>query len=404
MIKVVIGLVVGFVLSTQAYAEEDALSSALGSSKAVNDIGECASNFSVTGSLFSGKQFKTSAVLPEVSSQIAFRKAHAAITKIHEYKITNSDEKVGIISVIQELSSGRIIPLELHIESVSGAGTKIDYSLSLAAGMITSEDGVRNEFCKITSAVLSSAEPGSDERDKEKKEVAPMIAGSTVVPAKASESLNGGNTANSEYRKNGWPCVKEICLGDGLDELRKLKWDKVSKASTMLVKRSMDELKNNYRGQLIASAPYLVSNAGDILRFDNQTLSKLDEVIAVCTETPSLSGTFTTQSGNPTTVDIELIPTQDNNEHKWMVVSIKREFPMVSSNIQHEEIRAQLEARYGEFKVVKIFGRTQKRTNAEAYYVGDGYSFRLDTQFPSNISERWQLHPACGGKEKINID
>jgi hypothetical protein len=113
-------------------------------------------------------------VLSDVSSQIAFRKALASVTK-KGYKIANSDEKVGVISATQTTSGDRTMPLELHIESVSGTGTKIDFSFSIASGILASEDGVRNEFCKITSAVLSNTEPDvaksdSTKSDSDKKE------------------------------------------------------------------------------------------------------------------------------------------------------------------------------------------------------------------------------------------
>lgn len=387
MKKVAIGLMVGLMFSTVALAEEDVSGSTrAATSNAESDLGGCASNFSVTGSFFSGKQFKTSSVLPEVNSQIAFRRARAAITKSdHDwtseaYRIAVSDEKSGVITAIWGgVGNEKTTPLlTLHIESVSGAGTKIDFTFSTAGGTSSLVDGVDNAFCKITSAVLSNAEPDQ----------------------------SAGKVLNSEYIKNGMPCVKEICLGDGLDELRKITWDKVVPASALDIKNGMASLEENYRGNLIESAAYLV---GGTHSFDNQALSKLGEVIAACHEPSTLTGTFTTQSGNPTDVEIDLIPSLDNSEQKWTVVSIRRHLPRAESKKQYEEIRAQLDARYGAFDYIKM--AMQKKKDGDAQYIGDlrdgsgfGLGFKLEMLWPNVTKERYRFHPACGAIKKINID
>ncbi len=401
MKKVGMGLMVGLMLSTVTVAEENVSGSLSGTSSTVSDIGGCASNFSDTGSFLAGKQFQTSVVLPEIDRQVAFRRALAIIKKSSPdwtselYRITASDEKAGVITAIWGgVGNEKTTPLlTLHIESVSRAGTKIDFTFFIAGGTMTSIEGVGNAFCKIASAVLSSTE---------------FDNANPVITASATDAQSEDKASNSEYRKNGRPCVKEICLGDGLDELRKVKWDKSNRANRAKVtKMQMTALEEIFRGKLIASAPYITWPIYGGGEFDNQALSKLDEVIAICNGFLSLSGTFTTQSGNPTTVDIELIPTQDNKEQKWTVVAIRRSFPMASSKKQYEEIRAQLETRYGEF--IDTYARRQKRADGEKYYVysdnsGDGFNFSLYTKkFVENSAERL-LHPACGGKEKINID
>jgi len=124
---------------------------------AAEDQGGCVSNFSVSGSFFTGKQYKTSVVLPEVSSQTAFKKAYASIVK-KGYQITQSDKDIGVISASQQVTGskgGKTAPLNVLVESDSGAGSKIDFSFSTAGGLMAPEDAVRDEFCKITSEILS---------------------------------------------------------------------------------------------------------------------------------------------------------------------------------------------------------------------------------------------------------
>lgn len=224
---------------------------------------------------------------------------------------------------------------------------------------------------------------------------------STLCSAAEQSVTSDTNVSISEFTKNGVPCIKELCLGDGLDELRKILWDVVKdKASAMIVKSSMADLEKKYRGNFTASAPYLAGTWRQ-LRFDNQALSKLDEVIAACADTPSLTGTYISSNGNPTTVEIDLVPTASNMEQKWTVTSIRRSFPDGLKN-QREEISAQLDARYGAFDYKKHVMQMVHK-DGDAQYVGDGYGFTIKTLWP-HITERLQLHPACNGTKRINID
>jgi hypothetical protein len=135
--------------------------------------------------------------------------------------------------------------------------------------------------------------------------------------------------------------------------------------------------------------------------FDNQALSKLDEVVASCHDSLSFYGIFTTQSGNPTTVEIALIPTLDNSEQKWTVVSINRDFHDVASSNQRDEVQAQLDARYSAFDFKRRpLGRALK--DGDAQYSGSIYGFKLTTLWPT-LRERLTQHPLCSSK-KVNID
>ena len=47
-----------------------------------------------------------------------------------------------------------------------------------------------------------------------KQSVLSAILGMMLLPAFADE-----------YKKNGLPCVAEICIGDGLEEMARVKWE-----------------------------------------------------------------------------------------------------------------------------------------------------------------------------------
>ena len=206
--------------------------------------------------------------------------------------------------------------------------------------------------------------------------------------------------SNSEYVKNGMPCIAEICLGDGLTELKKIKFIKVDKP--YMNKDSFALIEKLYKGNLKASAPYLYESWGRVVRyFDNKLLSNLSEVIADCGNTAKLYGKFITYTGNPTQIAIELLPLSgDNMTQKWTVVEISRQFPKAISNEQKQEISNELEQRYGSFDTLKLLG--QKAQGNTPSFSG-GAALRLELEV-SNLRNRQLSHPACGGSSKVTID
>jgi hypothetical protein len=194
-----------------------------------------------------------------------------------------------------------------------------------------------------------------------------------------------------QFVKNGLPCVAEICLGDGLAELSKVQWDrvKIGKASEAYVKL----LRAQFRGDLVQAATFLGHS-----QFDSTALSPLSRVTADCGRLArNLTGTYTTQSGNPTHVDIALIPRSktDPSKHQWTVVSISRRYPAAVSNEQRKQIEAQLAERYGAFDFLK---RKNPKHGEGRYISTNGHSLVLHREVEGI------LHPACGGSSKVNID
>jgi len=214
------------------------------------------------------------------------------------------------------------------------------------------------------------------------------------------------------YQKNDLPCISELCVGDGLPELEKIKWDRAKSdfsitgepdyvGSRPLPGSAVNLVKQVYRGDLTKSAPYLSSQT-----FDGGALTLLTKVVAACS-TQELRGTFTSPNGNPTTVKIALLSdSKDPATQRWTVISISRNFPSAITDAQKIDIRKQLDERYGRFSVSR--GR-QHGINA-IYSVHDDplqkgrFGFNLSLKIPVNELEQERKHPACGGQRKVSID
>jgi hypothetical protein len=214
------------------------------------------------------------------------------------------------------------------------------------------------------------------------------------------------------YEKNALPCTAELCIGDGLAELGKIKWDHAKAALSLSGKpdyvgsRSLSPfeilpVKQIYRGDVTAAAPYLAYEA-----FDGKALPLLAGVTAACGR-KELRGTFTTDGGNPTIVEIALVSDKlHGTAQRWAVTSISRDFPAVKSGAQKADVRKQLDERYGRFNVSRGIQRGVDATYAihEDTFMGRRYGFTLWLNEGPDDYERYLQNPACGGKEKVSID
>ncbi|UUY09127.1 hypothetical protein LRS11_03565 [Pseudomonas sp. J452] len=119
----------------------------LASSLAIAAPEDCSSNFSVEGSFFKGKVYKTSAELPAIKPEAAFRKAYI-YTSANGFTISSADKEMGVISASQGVSygQGKSVPLNIQIEPV-GSGSKISMLYSTSGGVSSPDDAVKKHFC-----------------------------------------------------------------------------------------------------------------------------------------------------------------------------------------------------------------------------------------------------------------
>lgn len=197
-----------------------------------------------------------------------------------------------------------------------------------------------------------------------------------------------------EYVKNGLPCVKEICVGDGLDELSKVNWDK-SKLwkNPQYTKYVVERFNDNYRGNLKKSKDYIVQNT-----FDSTGLKYFSDVKASCLHDLNPVGTYTSKDGNQTKVTIGLVPDSkelDSLEQKWTVVWISRHY-LVKSDQQRSEIYEANKERYKSLTEAPGSG-----FNRSDFHAG---KLELSMNQRPNIIEHKRLNPLCGGSEKVKID
>ena len=113
------------------------------------DTRPCAANYSSEGTMITGKQFKTFQDFPRLSKVTAYDNLIAALTS-SGLQIINSNKESGIISASKSvIGSGRTFPVNALVRSTPSGGTRVDLTVSLASGMVTSANAVQAEFCKV---------------------------------------------------------------------------------------------------------------------------------------------------------------------------------------------------------------------------------------------------------------
>lgn len=220
-------------------------------------------------------------------------------------------------------------------------------------------------------------------------------------------------------QKNGLPCVKEICLGDGLPELNKIKWIRAQSSRGFMWGYPMNKLDGLFADAPVAkddlqwkwTFPFLKGNEQDVrkavpyiftMRFDGTGLPLIGKIEAICQGSPRLIGRYESESGHPTVVGITMLPSTDGLTQSWVVTSINRFFPGNITQEQSQELRASIYATYADF-----------RSGRQGAFVGeyiprDGpYEMILGGHPLDNgiNAARFINHPSCGAvKGKIQLN
>lgn len=117
------------------------------STQAFSSEPQCKTNFTKKGGFLKGRTFSTWAILDDIPKDVAFKKAYLQTTK-DGWKISSSDENMGIISAGNEVSygKGKSAPLNIIVEQ-NGEGSKISINFSTSGGISASKKNVIRSFC-----------------------------------------------------------------------------------------------------------------------------------------------------------------------------------------------------------------------------------------------------------------
>jgi hypothetical protein len=216
---------------------------------------------------------------------------------------------------------------------------------------------------------------------------------------------------SQQYIKNNLPCIAELCIGDGLEELQKLKWEpaRSEMGNTPIASLpAVNPLDPSFKGIFVGKHGK-TDNYLNLRKFDNPSLLGFSNVKVACAPN-NLTGNFISRSGNPTQVTIALGPMRsESTEQQWVVVEILRKIPKIVTDEQAQEAYKQLDAIYKQFNPMFIYD------DKKFYQPGLGMFFAtisaqmtytLSLNYPKSLGDEngYKRHSACGGNNKISLD
>jgi len=193
--------------------------------------------------------------------------------------------------------------------------------------------------------------------------------------------------------KNGQPCMDGLCIGDGLAEVAKIKWDqavvhvpfepKVPIATLKVTDKRRAQIEKIYRGDLGKAMPFLAGSSFD------QTAVPALRGLAACEHRGGIAGNFTGKDGNPIEVGLTLLPEpNDPRVQRWMVTNFERHHVNARTEQQQDALRAKMDVLY------EAAIRTDVKTGQGMYHMS-GDRVYLTMKVGREGYAALKQHPLC---------
>lgn len=145
------------------------------------------------------------------------------------------------------------------------------------------------------------------------------------------------------------PCVKEVCIGDGLDKLRGIPFKAINPERAQRVsKRKQIDRAEMYGLQSAELPAYLALG-----EFDENALDDMAKIKAACHPLNGLEGTYVSESGYRTNVQVGLWPDKSGNM-KWLVKGISRAYKGMKSRSESNQLVQDLQQKYAKWDMNKV--------------------------------------------------
>ena len=195
--------------------------------------------------------------------------------------------------------------------------------------------------------------------------------------------------------KNGWPCLREVCLGDDISKLKGIKWEAVDTRGAVRL-----NIGREWNDRVIA-VPYvkkMVTPYIALRAFDGKAIAALSQA-AVCDDRfLFLTGKYKSRSGQETEVAIEPFPSEDGSSQRFLVTHVRRIFSGNFTEEQMNDLRNKVDALY---KGVEKF-QLMSNNRLPRYELPEPYKKELNFYFPEHdvLKKRNDLlkYPGCNSR------
>jgi hypothetical protein len=305
---------------------------------------DCDSNFATSGSILTGKTYKTFAALPNVTADSAYQGAYLSIAK-QGFMIQQSDSGARVISALNNSSApGRPAPLNATVEP-SHDGAIISLTFATPAGAFSPENAIKDEFCKIVRAAALPRQEGTR-------------AEASEPPARGVE--RDGAIARLDSSE-GRLCLASACIGMDLEEAAKLNLKpRSTRSAPSLNFVGTRERAGHYGLDANGKPVSIVSLAVDqvwIRQF-------LQTIHTMCVVSPQISAQIAASDGTP--VNLVFTLRKRNGKVEYVLSSISRMIPGNMSASERRNFENEVRSRYGRaFVESRDINRTVMANNGQ---------------------------------------
>lgn len=197
------------------------------------------------------------------------------------------------------------------------------------------------------------------------------------------------------------PCVKEVCIGDGLDKLRGVPFKAVNlERAQRLSERRRIEHAEMFGGFQAETAPAYIL----LGEFDVNALGDMAKIKTACHPLNGLEGTYVSESGYRTNVQVALWPDKSGNM-KWLVKSISRAYKDVKSGNESNQLIQDLQQKYAKWDMGKVGQPKPGQAGMMLVPVHEPILTLILAPTAEVISpDNYKKNPLCKSSKKVNLD
>lgn len=197
------------------------------------------------------------------------------------------------------------------------------------------------------------------------------------------------------------PCVKEVCIGDGLDKLRSIKFQPVNTSRVeKLSKRKRADRVEKYGGFKDTQPPdFLI-----LAEFDENALDDIAKIKAACSPLNELNGIYISESGHKTNIHLALWPDKSGNM-EWLVKGIGRAYKGLQSRGEADQLIQDLREKYAKWDTGKVGQPKPWEAGMMLVPVREPVmTLFLAPSLEVIYADAYKKNPLCKPTRRINVD
>lgn len=380
-------------------------------------------NLEKSGNALTGTTYLVSASMPTLNTQNAIAAIRNKLEAVGQ-KILTSDPSQGTLQAEQPgKAGGRALPIVVTVKPLSNE-TYVAVAIRLNPLQLAPDEGVKTELCSYVTAAKQGSLDASAQSvlgNVAQNNAAKLVQSTQPVQSTADNEMQ--QTSNTEFVKNGYPCLSGVCVGDDITQIKGVNWESSNPIFKTLGAKSAGDSRlaseseiADLRKKLTASDSFLrvIASALSSNIFNSNAIAALGNVDVACAPFDfygiSNAAYFKSQSGQITKVVFEPSPKENQPKQIFRITNIYRTYVDALTYQQQDDLMVALKKSYfpvlskaaqvGALKEGAFPGITIQRSSQKGVdlFLAEPVNLRL------NRKDLLLQNPQCGGSKVIPIN